>query len=369
MTFVYVSADAISPTTGAGKVVYHEANALALLGEPTLVVTRLELEPLVKTGKYGPDPWCWDNASLDYLANQGIWKQGVKLVHGYGGTFSKLISLAKAERAKTTWTCAAHDIEASKQAHEAMGIPFNYPHLTDPNLWKEYSRGYMECDVLICPSSVAADTCRKQGRTGPIEVIPHGTEYPETIKPLPKRFTCGYLGSTCAADKGVRYLLEAWKKLDYRDATLILGGKDSTSDFAKQMVNQFGGGAVWLAGWQDNVWDFYSMLSCLCQPSATEGWGCEVVEALACGRPVICSDGAGAVDALRTKRESDELIHGCGLVQKAGDVNHLCSLIDAYKTNRRVLEDDGERARKRVADFTWDKVMAKYQQTWKGLLQ
>jgi glycosyltransferase involved in cell wall biosynthesis len=196
-----------------------------------------------------------------------------------------------------TYTAAAHSIEESKREHNELGIPYNYPHLTDPALWNRYVQGYLDADVLVCPSHHSAEVMRGFGARNRIEVIPHGCRIPEEVHPLPRTFTVGYLGAA-GPDKGLRYLFAAWKKLNYRDAVLKIGGRDSTTGYMQQLWNAFGGGNVQFCGWQENAEDFYGSLSCYVQPSVSEGFGMEVIEAMACGRNVICSKGAGASDAV-----------------------------------------------------------------------
>lgn len=341
---LYVTVDKIAEKSGGGLVTYHESEALKSLG-PCDVWDRSTLNCI------GEEPWKWDvTAHRRVLAAS----EPFQLAHFYSGTFSSTINKLKNNGCKVTYMAAAHDINASRKAHEELGIPYNYPHLTDPNLWKRYVAGYLAADVVICPSRHSEQVMRSYGCKN-VVVIPHGCTLPETVAPLPGRFVAGYLGSY-GADKSVIDLLKAWKKLNYRDATLILAGRDSTSPFVQSLVTQFGGGSIILAGWVDDVADFYAGISLLCQPSRSEGFGLEVLEALAHGRPVVCSDGAGAADVVTSE---------VGRVFPAGDVDALAAAIHVYRTG--ALLESRSHCAGVASQYTWDKIRQRYVNLWRGI--
>lgn len=341
---LYLTADRIGESTGGGVVTRHESQALQSLSPDFRSVSRLDLEGIpIDT----PEPWRWDTAAYCSFGNR------VKLAHIYSGTFSSCVGKMKANGSKVCYTIAAHDREVSKREHERMGWGFNYPHLVEKRLWERYIEGYRLADVIVCPSTVAADTVRRYGpafEQKRYEIIPHGCETLEVVMPFPAKFTVGYLGSF-GPDKGVRYLLEAWKKLNYQDAVLVLAGKDSGTDFAKQLVQRVGGGSVHFWGWVDNPSDFYNSLSLYVQPSATEGFGIEVLEAMAHGRPVLCSRGAGAQDVVIDSMRFDPC--------------NVDGLADAISAVRAGWQGESEQYQKVASEFTWSKVRQQYINLWR----
>ena len=114
-----------------------------------------------------------------------------------------------------------------------------------------------------------------------------------------------------------------------------------------------------MAGWQENVRSFYDEITCYCQPSATEGFGCEVLEAMACGRPVICSDGAGAVDMV------EDGINGRRV--PACNVDELASAIDNMRRHDDMAAMGAE-GRKIAEKNTWEIVRGRYVDLWWSLL-
>ncbi len=123
------------------------------------------------------------------------------------------------------------------------------------------------------------------------------------------------------------------------------------------MVNKYGGGNVRLMGWVDNVKDFYNCISCYIQPSATEGFGLEVLEAQAHGRAVLCSQGAGAVDTID---------HVGSLWFRACDVEALKGAIRIARDSRMVHE--GEACRDNARKYSWDLIRERYKKVWGELL-
>lgn len=353
MPFLYLTADRPGENAGGAVVVKNEYEALCSLGE-TALICRDQLEPEIS--KYGPEPWCWDLAAAELLRTK---YKDVKfeLCHGYAGTFSESVKILKERGTRASWMIAAHDIEVSKREHEKLGMQFNYPHLIELELWQRYIAGYKAADILICPGKAPYETLRKQGFEQRIEVIPHGCHISEKIEPLPNMYTLGYLGSM-GIDKGLVYLLSAWKKLAYKDSLLIIAGKESTSSYFKAMVNQFGGGSIYLAGWQTDAHKFYSSLSLYVQPSATEGFGLEVLEAMSSGRAVLCSTGAGAADVVQVD----------AMRFKSCDVDSLANVIDNAKRNWD-LEDTGRSCREIAQQYTWGKIQDRYREVWKETLK
>jgi len=286
LNLLYVTADVVGGWSGGSQVTQNEVRALRELGEVTVI------DRTIMGNQF--DPWGYDDFLRSVL--DGYSGRKYDLAHFYAGTFTKTIEWLKRKGTKITYTADAHDIQESKQAYENLGLNFDYPHLTDSEQWKRYVGGYLQADMLICPSQHSVDVMRRYGRNGAIALIPHGVELPNTTNQrhgVLSPFTVGYLGSY-GPDKGVRYLLEAWKQLNHPDDVLLLGGKDSKSPWVNHLIHTYGGGKIEQVGWLDNVSDFYNRCSLYVQPSVTEGFGIEILEACAHGVPVIASQGAGA---------------------------------------------------------------------------
>ncbi len=344
----YITHDKISLPTGGGIVTKHESEAFSTLG-PCEVWDRDQL------GGGGGEPWKWDDVAC---CKKDFFVIRPKLCHFYSGTWPKTVDVLKRNGSIVVMTIAAHSVEVSKREHEKLGFGFNLSHLTDPELWKRYIEGYRLADVIVVPGSVPKRTVQQYGpdfENKDIRIIHHGCNIPPEVKSLPDRFTVGYLGSF-GADKGVVYLLQAWKKLNYQDATLILGGRDSTSIWGRQLITQLGGGNIIVKGWVNDVSEFYNEISLFCCPAATEGFNCEVLESQAHSRTVICSRGAGAVDLVPPSHTVD----ACSEDQLAEKIDEAKKIWD--------LEARGKQAREVAELYTWDLIKQKYLELWKEMI-
>lgn len=355
---LYVTADMIGAQTGGGKVTYHESRAfMSFLAQHNGRTDAWDQTVLMSDGR---EPWKWD---MKGYIMYNFMSPPPKIAHFYSGTFSQMADVLKRHGCPISWTVAAHHRDVSWREHEALGIKYDYPHLTDPELWKEYIRGYLLADVMICPSTHSAQFMKELGCQR-VEIVPHGVNIPDRpIRSLPEGFNVGYLGAV-GPDKGLIHLLRAWKLLKYESATLVLAGRETQSPFFHHMlISTFPDGIptnVKVLGWVEDVSSFYESLHVYVQPSVTEGFGLEVLEALAHGRPVLCSTGAGAVDVVYPswKFESGSPEQLAAAIRFA----RLC--VDSHREDRQWLEN----CRLRAQEYNWISVQERYMRVWESLL-
>jgi glycosyltransferase involved in cell wall biosynthesis len=330
----YFTADRLGLQTGGGVVTKNEHDALAELGtvelyNPTPTQNPFETEKQIDLGKL----------------------KNIKLAHFYSGTFPDVVAELKKNGTKVVYTAAAHDVDLSKQEFESLGLKYDLPHLTNPSLKEKYLSSYLLADIVICPSNHSKQVMENFGCKN-VKVIPHGCHALQA-KPYPKTFTVGYLGQI-GPDKGLRYLFEAWNMLNYDDAVLNLAGYQSIDLI--HMARFFGKGNINIMGFVKNIEDFYNSINLYVQPSVTEGFGIEILEALSAGRPVVASDGAGASDC----------VGECGIVVPKRNPEALAKAIDSFKNkNITIIENCQNQAKK----YTWDKIRPEYIKVWKELLR
>jgi glycosyltransferase involved in cell wall biosynthesis len=344
---LYITADKIGTPTGGGAVTFHEYRALESLGAQTLPI-----DANIIPG--GPDPFQSDANYRKALEDQSPNLGG--LAHIYAGCFTGTVETLRSRGTRVSYTAAAHDINESRREFEELGYGFNFPHLVDPELWKRYLGGYLGADLVICPSAKSAKLMTQFGCKNVI-VIPHGCILPKTIVPLPKRFTVGYLGQA-GPDKGLRYLFEAWKKLDMRDGTLLIAGNNI--DQALPLYRKFGGGNVQFMGFVRDVSEFFNKTSVYVQPSVTEGFGIEILEAMAHGRPVVASSGAGASEVVAH--------HVAGVVVPPRSSQALAEGILWARKEPRAAEGRAQKGLEAIKNYTWETIKARYVEAWNGLL-
>ncbi len=342
MNNLFVTSDRIGSQTGGGLVTHHELQALKDLGfgPPDII------NPLPSA-----DPFDADREALAQYKASG---KKHKLAHFYSGTYPTLIDALKADGTKVSYTAAAHDIDLSREEHEKCGFKFDLPHLTDPVLLKRYLHGYLSANLVICPSKNSKKTMEKFGCKR-VVVISHGCEKADP-KPLPKEFTVGYLGQI-GPDKGLKYLIQAWKVLQSKNAQLVIAGRNT--EILLPWLRELGGGAIRLMGFVKSTSDFYNSCSLYVQPSVTEGFGIEVLEAMSHGRPVICSEGAGAMDCITHNKN--------GMIVPIRDPNSIARAVESYISDPNKLKEHSRDAAIASNYYTWDKVAGVYQTYWNNI--
>ena len=79
-------------------------------------------------------------------------------------------------------------------------------------------------------------------------------------------------------------------------------------------------------------------------PPFAEGFGLVLLEAMACGLPVIASESSGASEVIRA---------GCGFVTPPGDLDRLVELLRWFGLHRDELPGMGREARSQAERCTW----------------
>lgn len=92
----------------------------------------------------------------------------------------------------------------------------------------------------------------------------------------------------------------------------------------------------------------YAAATALVLPSLYEGFGLPVLEAMAAGTPVVCSDAPALA----------EVAGGAALHFPATDVEALAAALVRVLTDADLRDDLARRGRKRASGFTWDRAAA-----------
>jgi glycosyltransferase involved in cell wall biosynthesis len=172
-----------------------------------------------------------------------------------------------------------------------------------------------------------------------------------------------HLMTTVSADapvKGVRYLLQAFAQVrESIDAELVVVGEFDDGGDADRLVAELGlGDAVTThAGvTTDRLVDLYASADVAVVPSVYEGFGLPAGEAMACGVPVVATDG-GALP---------EVVGDAGVQVPAADADALATaIVDLLgdPDRRRRL---GRRGRERVVqEFAWERAARETARTYR----
>lgn len=143
--------------------------------------------------------------------------------------------------------------------------------------------------------------------------------------------------------KGVHHLLEAWKRLNLKDAELVLVG--ALHDEIKVSFHPCKSDTVKHLGFSLRLQDELRTSSAFVFPSECEGFAKVTIEAAACGLPIIT-----------TLESGDAVQHGHnGLIIPPNDIDALCAALEHFATHRDELVTMGKCSRARVLQcLTWE---------------
>jgi len=143
--------------------------------------------------------------------------------------------------------------------------------------------------------------------------------------------------------KGIPYLLEAWKRLGWRDAELWLVGRvlPEIKEVLKTYADLPGVRTVGFLGAPAAA---YQQADIFVFPSIEEGSALVTYEAMACGLPVVTTPNAGSV-----VRDSIE-----GFIVPIRDPDALAERMEQLRANPRLRQEMGRAARARAEQFTWE---------------
>jgi glycosyltransferase involved in cell wall biosynthesis len=98
---------------------------------------------------------------------------------------------------------------------------------------------------------------------------------------------------------------------------------------------------------ESTLLQYYSNCDVLALPSKTEGWGLSLMEAMACGKPVVASRAGGIPELVRDGVD--------GILVDPGDVRWLAEAIVSLLKNPDLRKRMGSSGRERATQFSWDR--------------
>lgn len=165
--------------------------------------------------------------------------------------------------------------------------------------------------------------------------------------------------------KGVDILLRAWALLpeDVRlEALLVVVGDGSERENLLHLMSEFRvSESVLLAGAQESTRDYYWAGDIFVLPSRTEGLSNALIEAMACGLPVVASKTGGALDIVKEGEN--------GLLFDVANSTQLMRKLSWMITNRDQWKEMGTYARQSVQIYADLEMAAGYlDKVYKALL-
>lgn len=165
-------------------------------------------------------------------------------------------------------------------------------------------------------------------------------------------------------EKGFDILIEIWKKIakKYPDWSLDIYGEGELREELQKKIDESDlSNSIFLKGREKNIQDKYLKASIYVMSSRYEGFGMVLVEAQACGLPIVSFDcPCGPKDIISNGKD--------GFLCKFGDIEEMASRISYLIENEEVRKIMGRKARENSLKFTEERIMKKWEDLLKSLL-
>ncbi len=211
---------------------------------------------------------------------------------------------------------------------------------------------YRQCRFAVLSESSKSDTVRVGIAPDRIAVIPPGTDFnrfsPDTT--IPRERLVLHVGRL-KRYKATDHLLQAARLLKERGVeftTVIVGDGDDKPRLEALAVKLGLGGSIRFTGFvpEAEKVSWYRRAAVLAENSIKEGWGLIVMEANACGTPVVVADSPGLRDSSRDGMN--------GLMYPYGDVAALAEKLEKLLSDAALRNRLGEQAIAWSQQYTWD---------------
>jgi glycosyltransferase involved in cell wall biosynthesis len=247
-----------------------------------------------------------------------------------------------------------------------------------------YSRYILEkvlslADVIISPSEYYIDGSRFLGRyRAKIVAIPYGVNIAEFDIPyskdecrdkleLPIDENIILFVGALSLYKGPDVLLKAMPKIikEVPNTRLIFAGSGEMKEELEMLSKRLDiEKHVKFAGFVEKKVKtmYYKAADIFCLPSTmnTESFGIVNLEAMACSVPIVASNIGGIPGVVKDGEN--------GLLVPPGDTNALADTMIYLLENEEVREKMGKNGRKKVEDYSWEKIAEMTEKVYEGLI-
>ena len=348
-----VAAEAVRGLVGHGML----QRLLVMSGEVPGAVDRTTHFParLVRNrvaDRFLPDAW------RDWLFDRWAAQRMKGCDAFYGWACHSLCSLRQAKRLGAVTFIDRGSVEARAQ-QRLLREEFRLHGLGDgPMSDSAVSRmlaEYADTDCIVVPSTFVYDTFRAVGYPEErLFINPLGVDT-DRFRPADARdgrFRAIFVGQV-SLQKGIVYLLRAWRRLNLPDAELVLVGpmERAASRIVQEEQQRMQADSTRLAGPTTTPESLLAGASVLVLPSIQDGFGLVVLEAMACGVPVIVSECVGAKDCVREGVD--------GFIGPVRDVEALADHLQWLYNHPSQRDAMGQNARDRATGYSWDAYRAR----------
>lgn len=164
--------------------------------------------------------------------------------------------------------------------------------------------------------------------------------------------------------KGHKHLLDAFQIVlqSVKDARLMILGTGEQRDALERYATQVGVAPnVTFLGFKDNPYKYMARSDVFVLPSLWEGFGHVIVEAMACGVPVVASDcPSGPAEIITSGHD--------GMLVPVGDPQAIAHSIISVLKDPRLGDSLRQNGFRRAMDFEAKKIVTRYEHLFSSLL-
>ncbi len=283
---------------------------------------------------------------LDWIASRSLETGRYDFFHSWSGDCLQSLRVTKRKRVPSLIEIPTWHRKDQKSDARSTSSSWRSRFLLDRERFLEE---YELADLIVVLSEKSTETFRARNfPEDKLFYLPRGVDV-ERFKPgtRPPKFRAIFSGALIER-KGIHHLLEAWHRLNLKDAELWLVG--TVHEEAKPHLENFWRDNIKTIGFVRDPENYLNQGSVYVFPSQLEGSAKTVYEAAACGLPAITTREAG--DVIRDGVE--------GVIVRPGDVDAIAAALEHLYRNPDVVERMGAAARQRVVEnFTWDHYRAR----------
>jgi starch synthase len=201
-------------------------------------------------------------------------------------------------------------------------------------------------DLVLVPSTFVEHTVREYYPNRVVSRAPYGVDTGFWTPPVARqgngRLRVIFAGQACVR-KGTPLLLEAWNKAALPDAELRLIGAWRLNEQKKRWLPE---NVTWIPPCSSaELRRQFQLSDVMVFPSNFEGFGLVLLEAMACGLPVVTTSATAGGDLVSNR---------CGRVLNPEDLDQLIDALRWLSVNRDSLPSLGKESRNVAAKFSWE---------------
>ena len=308
-------------------------------------------------------PYPFSIPSLVWFLKHKIIELNPDIVHAQG-SFAPYSTAAALVRNKYPTLLTMHGISA-KELKFHKGINFIFIlFIHKPNEKYVVSKISNIIAVSLHVKNVISDMTQSQ-----IYVIQNGIDFEDIHNVQPHKSieypSILFVGGLSKV-KGIDTLLNAVPIIRKKilNLCLYIAGSGPEENKLKELVKELNiEENVNFLGYVSEIekYSYYKSADVCVFPSIYEPFGIVLLEAMACGKPVVASNVGGIPFVVEEGKT--------GLLFESGNVEDLADKIMTILKNEKLREKMGEAGRERAKEFTWDKIAERTVEVYKEILK